>query len=56
MTAQPAVKIMMEKSKLKPAFKWEDPLLFDDQLTDEERIIQDSARAYAQDKLLPRVI
>ncbi len=56
MTAQPAVKIMMEKSKLKPAFKWEDPLLFDDQLTDEERIIQDSARAYAQDKLLPRII
>ncbi len=56
MSAQPAVKITMEKSKLKPSFKWEDPLLFDEQLTDEERIIRDSACAYAQDKLLPRVI
>ena len=46
----------MEKSKLKPSFKWEDPLLLDDQLSDEERMIRDSARAYAQEKLLPRVI
>src|ERR671913_861501 len=36
--------------------KWEDPLLLDDLLTDDERMIRDSARAYAQDKLLPRVI
>ncbi|MDE2336887.1 MAG: acyl-CoA dehydrogenase [Alphaproteobacteria bacterium] len=56
MTSQAAAKAPMEKSKLKPAFKWEDPLLFDEQLTDEERLIQDSARSYAQDKLLPRVI
>ena len=46
----------MEKSKLKPSFKWEDPLLLDEQLSDEERMIRDSARAYAQEKLLPRVI
>ena len=46
----------MEKSKLKPAFKWEDPLLLDDQLTDEERMIRDSARSYAQEKLLPRIL
>ncbi len=55
MTAQAAAKVTMEKSKLKPSFKWEDPLLFDDQLTDEERMIQGSARSYAEDKLLPRV-
>ncbi|MGO4570404.1 acyl-CoA dehydrogenase [Microvirga sp. 2TAF3] len=36
--------------------KWDDPLLIDDLLTDDERMIRDTARAYAQDKLLPRVI
>ena len=36
--------------------RWDDPLLIDDQLTDEERAIRDVARSYAQDKLLPRVI
>ncbi|AWM88527.1 acyl-CoA dehydrogenase [Microvirga sp. 17 mud 1-3] len=36
--------------------KWDDPLLLDDLLTDDERMIRDTARAYAQDKLLPRVI
>ena len=34
---------------------WDDLLLFDDQLTDEERMVRDTARDYAQDKLLPRV-
>jgi glutaryl-CoA dehydrogenase len=37
-------------------FKWDDALLLDDQLTEDERMIRDTARAYAQDKLLPRVI
>ncbi len=37
-------------------FNWEDPLLLDGQLTDEERMLRDSARAYAQGKLQPRVI
>ncbi|MGO4706234.1 acyl-CoA dehydrogenase [Microvirga sp. 2MCAF38] len=37
-------------------FHWEDPLLLDDLLTDDERMIRDTARAYAQEKLLPRVI
>jgi len=36
--------------------KWEDPLLLDELLTDDERMIRDTARAYAQEKLLPRVI
>jgi glutaryl-CoA dehydrogenase len=43
---------MAELAKL----QWEDPLLLDDLLTDDERMIRDTARAYAQDKLLPRVI
>ena len=37
-------------------FDWEDPFRMDAQLTEEERAIRDAARAYAQDKLQPRVI
>lgn len=36
-------------------FSWEDPLLLEELLTDEERMIMQTARDYAQDKLLPRV-
>jgi glutaryl-CoA dehydrogenase len=36
-------------------FNWEDPLDLESQLTDEERMIRDAARAFAQDKLSPRV-
>ena len=39
----------------RPQFKWDDPLLLDSQLTEEERMVRDTAHAYAQDKLLPRV-
>ena len=39
----------------KPSFKWDDPLLFDDQLAEEERMVRDTAHAYAQEKLAPRV-
>ncbi|MEO8754532.1 MAG: acyl-CoA dehydrogenase [Casimicrobiaceae bacterium] len=39
----------------KPAFKWDDPLLLDAELTEEERMVRDTAHAYAQDKLLPRI-
>ena len=40
----------------RPSFRWEDPLLFEEQLNDEERMVRDSARAYCQDKLTPRVL
>jgi glutaryl-CoA dehydrogenase len=40
----------------KPSFAWDDPLLLDDQLTDDERMIRDSARAYCLEKLMPRVL
>jgi glutaryl-CoA dehydrogenase len=36
--------------------RWDDPLLLEDQLTDEERAVRDMAHAYAQEKLLPRII
>ena len=37
-------------------FQWADPLLLDAQLSDEERLIGATARRYAQEKLLPRVL
>jgi glutaryl-CoA dehydrogenase len=37
-------------------FHWEDPLLLDQQLTEDERMVRDAAAAYSQDKLLPRVL
>jgi glutaryl-CoA dehydrogenase len=37
-------------------FDWEDPFRLNDQLTEDERMLRDAARAYAQDKLQPRVI
>jgi glutaryl-CoA dehydrogenase len=38
------------------SFNWEDPLLLNDQLTEEERLIAKSSRDYAQAKLMPRVL
>jgi glutaryl-CoA dehydrogenase len=38
------------------ALRWDDPLLIEDQLTDEERAIRDVAHGYAQERLLPRII
>jgi glutaryl-CoA dehydrogenase len=43
------------QSEAKAKFAWDDPLLLGEQLTDEERMVRDTAHAYAQDKLLPRV-
>jgi glutaryl-CoA dehydrogenase len=40
----------------RPSFRWDDPLRFDDELTEHERLVRDTARGYAQEKLAPRVI
>ncbi|MFZ3185178.1 MAG: acyl-CoA dehydrogenase [Pseudomonadales bacterium RIFCSPLOWO2_12_59_9] len=40
----------------KASFNWEDPLLLDQQLSDEERMVRNSAQQFAQDKLAPRVL
>jgi glutaryl-CoA dehydrogenase len=42
-------------SATQAVFSWSDPLLLDEQLREEERMVRDAARAYAQDKLMPRV-
>jgi len=46
---------VQERSLAKASFKWDDPLLLDAQLTEEERMVRDAAHAYAQDKLMPRI-
>ncbi|MBI2313812.1 MAG: acyl-CoA dehydrogenase [Betaproteobacteria bacterium] len=46
----------MNKPQETVKFQWEDPFLFEEQLSEEERMVRDSARAYCQEKLLPRVI
>ena len=44
------------EAKASAAFQWDDPFLLDEQLTDDERMIRDSARSYAQERLQPRVL
>src|SRR6476469_4392776 len=46
----------MKPNDMKPAFRWEDPFLLEDQLTEEERMVRDSARGYCQEKLMPRIV
>jgi len=46
----------VKPNDMKPVFKWDDPLLLDDQLSEEERMVRDSARGYAQSKLMPRIL
>ncbi len=53
--AEPARKLDSTTSSA-PSFNWEDPLGLESQLTEEERMIRDSVRAYAQDKLMPRIL
>lgn len=46
-----------EIARSKPSpLRWEDPFLIDDQLTGEERMISESAHAYCQNSLIPRVV
>jgi len=39
-----------------PVLNWEDPFMLEDQLTEDERLIRDSARAYADESLAPRIL
>ncbi len=39
-----------------PTFQWDDPFLLDDQLGEDERLVRDTARGYAQEKLMPRIL
>ena len=45
----------MALDNLTPPFNWEDPLYLDDLLSEEERMVRDTVRDYARNKLLPRI-
>jgi glutaryl-CoA dehydrogenase len=45
-----------EKRRSKAEFKWDDPLLLDQQLTQDERMVRDAAHDYCQGKLAPRIL
>ena len=47
---------MNQKAQAMAPFKWDDPLLLDQQLTEEERMVQDTARKYCQEQLQPRIL
>ena len=47
---------MNSKIQARAPFKWEDPLLLDQQLTEEERMVRDSAHKYCQEQLMPRIL
>nr|MCU0889949.1 acyl-CoA dehydrogenase [Rubritepida sp.] len=44
------------KASVKAQFVWDDPLLLDEQLSEDERMVRDAARAYCQERLAPRVL
>src|SRR6185503_10539557 len=46
----------MKRESLKAKFVWEDPLLLEAQLSEDERMVRDAARKYCQSKLAPRVL
>ena len=55
---QTAEKLAAKRARpsMEAAFQWEDPLDLESELTEEERMVRDTARGYAQDKLFPKVI
>lgn len=46
----------MTSHSAKPTFQWQDPFQLDAQLTEDERMVRDTAHAYAQDSLMPRIV
>src|SRR5713101_9017329 len=56
MTSAPALAQPASASRTDTQFDWADPLLLEESLTEDERMVRDSAHAYCQDKLFPRVL
>ncbi|HEY5410877.1 MAG TPA: acyl-CoA dehydrogenase, partial [Caulobacteraceae bacterium] len=46
----------LDSGQTAKTFRWEDPLDLESRLSEEERMVWESARAYAQGELLPRVV
>jgi glutaryl-CoA dehydrogenase len=54
--SQAAATVSPRKGATRAEFKWEDALLLEDQLSEEERLVRDTARQYCQENLMPRVL
>ena len=54
--SQPAEHIRTARTASTPRFDWSDPLLLESALTEEERMVRETARDYAQDSLMPRIL
>ena len=54
--SQAAATVSPRKGTTRAEFNWEDPLLLEDQLSEEERLVRDTARQYCQENLMPRVL
>lgn len=52
----PQAALAPARASSKPVFQWDDAFLLEEQLTEEERMIRDTARDYCQDKLMSRVL
>ena len=44
------------KATARTQFQWDDPLLLDEQLSEDERMVRDAAHDYCQEKLMPRIL
>ncbi len=55
-TAVPGSNPAPAPSSGKAKFVWDDPLLLEEQLSEEERMVRDAARAYCQEQLMPRIL
>src|SRR5262249_26897353 len=54
--SQAAATISPRQGATRAEFKWEDPLLLEEELSEEERMVRDTARQYCQENLMPRVL
>jgi glutaryl-CoA dehydrogenase len=53
--AEPTSTANAKPKSSKPVFQWDDPLLLDQQLSEDERMVRDAAHDYCQEQLMPRV-
>ena len=54
--ARPAERLRSAPTTSSPRFDWSDPLLLETALTEDERMVRDTARDYAQSALMPRIL
>jgi len=55
-TSGASVSVMSNAKSSKPVFDWEDPLHLNSQLSEDERMVQEAARVFSQEKLMPRIL